>query len=122
MEAEDPVEGGKDGHVEAEPLLATLHLDDAKLLHDDVAGFCSVNSTLGQRAVQRNEYETQSYLERSVSEFALFFSIAHRHETFADVEIIKDGRVPESSTDLISLSCSQHLFRGDRRAWVGFLI
>ena len=64
MEAEDPVEGGKDGHVEAEPLLATLHLDYAKLLHDDVAGFCSVNSTLGQRAVQRNEYETQSYLEK----------------------------------------------------------
>ena len=66
MEAEDPVEGGKDGHVEAEPLLATLHLDDAKLLHDDVAGFCSVNSTLRQRAVQRNEYETQSYLEKNL--------------------------------------------------------
>ena len=66
MAAEDPVESGKDGHVEAEPLLATLHLDDAKLLHDDVAGFCSVNSTLRQRAVQRNEYETQSYLEKKL--------------------------------------------------------
>ena len=66
MEAEDPVEGGKDGHVEAEPLLATLHLDDAKLLHDDVAGFCSVNSSLGQGAIQRNEYETQSYLEKNL--------------------------------------------------------
>ena len=114
--------GHPNGHVEAEPLLSTLHLDNAKLLHDDVAGFCSVNSSLGQGAIQRNEYETQSYLERSVSELALFFLIVHRHETFADVEMIKDGRVPESSTDLISLSGPQHLFRGDRRAWGGFLI
>ena len=77
MEAEDPVEGGEDGHVEAEPLLPTLHLDNAKLLHGDVAGFCSVNSTLGQGAVQRNEEETQSYLEKDLYQNFLYYFQLH---------------------------------------------